>query len=184
MAKSVLANYPDAYVIMLLIDERPEEVTDMERQVKGPNCEVISSHVRRSRRPPHPGLRDGDRKGQADGRVRPRRGDLPRFDHAAGPGLELRVPQLGQDPLRRRRRQRPAAAQAVLRLGPQGRGRRLADDHRHGAGRHRQPDGRGDLRGVQGHRQPGDRARSHAWSTSGSGRPSTSTAAAPAARRC
>jgi transcription termination factor Rho len=43
MAKSVLANYPDAYVIMLLIDERPEEVTDMERQIKGRNCEVISS---------------------------------------------------------------------------------------------------------------------------------------------
>lgn len=43
MAKSVLANYPDAYVIMLLIDERPEEVTDMERGVKGKNCEVISS---------------------------------------------------------------------------------------------------------------------------------------------
>lgn len=43
MAKSVLVNYPDAYVFMLLIDERPEEVTDMERQVKGPNCEVISS---------------------------------------------------------------------------------------------------------------------------------------------
>jgi transcription termination factor Rho len=43
MAKAVLANYPDAYVFMLLIDERPEEVTDMERQVKGPGCEVISS---------------------------------------------------------------------------------------------------------------------------------------------
>ncbi|TWT76006.1 hypothetical protein Pla123a_27920 [Posidoniimonas polymericola] len=43
MARSVLTNYPDAYVIMLLIDERPEEVTDMEREVKGPNCEVISS---------------------------------------------------------------------------------------------------------------------------------------------
>jgi transcription termination factor Rho len=43
MAKSVLANYPDAYVIMLLIDERPEEVTDMERQIKGLHCEVISS---------------------------------------------------------------------------------------------------------------------------------------------
>jgi transcription termination factor Rho len=43
MAKSVLANYPECYVIMLLIDERPEEVTDMERQVKGENCEVISS---------------------------------------------------------------------------------------------------------------------------------------------
>ena len=43
MAQSVLTNYPNAYVVMLLIDERPEEVTDMERQVKGPNCEVISS---------------------------------------------------------------------------------------------------------------------------------------------
>jgi transcription termination factor Rho len=43
MAKAVLKNYPEAYVIMLLIDERPEEVTDMEREVKGANCEVISS---------------------------------------------------------------------------------------------------------------------------------------------
>ena len=43
MAKAVLVNFPDAYVIMLLIDERPEEVTDMEREVKGRNCEVISS---------------------------------------------------------------------------------------------------------------------------------------------
>ena len=43
MAKAVLKNHPEVYVIMLLIDERPEEVTDMERQVKGPNCEVISS---------------------------------------------------------------------------------------------------------------------------------------------
>ncbi|MEZ5948009.1 MAG: transcription termination factor Rho [Planctomycetaceae bacterium] len=43
LAKSVIQNHPDAYVIMLLIDERPEEVTDMERQVKGPQCEVISS---------------------------------------------------------------------------------------------------------------------------------------------
>jgi transcription termination factor Rho len=43
MAKGVLHNYPKAYVIMLLIDERPEEVTDMEREVKSPRCEVISS---------------------------------------------------------------------------------------------------------------------------------------------
>jgi len=43
MACSVLKNYPEAYVIMLLIDERPEEVTDMEREVKGDRCEVISS---------------------------------------------------------------------------------------------------------------------------------------------
>jgi transcription termination factor Rho len=43
LAKAVLKNHPEAYVIMLLIDERPEEVTEMERQVKSPNCEVISS---------------------------------------------------------------------------------------------------------------------------------------------
>ncbi|MBN2579294.1 MAG: transcription termination factor Rho [Pirellulales bacterium] len=43
MAKAALTNYPDIYVFMLLVDERPEEVTDMERQVKGPHCEVISS---------------------------------------------------------------------------------------------------------------------------------------------
>ncbi len=43
MARAVLHNFPEAYVIMLLIDERPEEVTDMEREVKGPQCEVISS---------------------------------------------------------------------------------------------------------------------------------------------
>jgi transcription termination factor Rho len=43
MAKAALANYPDLYVFMLLIDERPEEVTDMEREVKGANCEVVSS---------------------------------------------------------------------------------------------------------------------------------------------
>jgi transcription termination factor Rho len=43
MAQSVIINHPEAYVIVLLIDERPEEVTDMERSVRGPNCEVISS---------------------------------------------------------------------------------------------------------------------------------------------
>lgn len=43
MARAVLKNFPEAYVFVLLIDERPEEVTDMEREVRGPQCEVISS---------------------------------------------------------------------------------------------------------------------------------------------
>lgn len=43
MVKATLANYPDAYVMILLIDERPEEVTDMEREVKSDRCEVVSS---------------------------------------------------------------------------------------------------------------------------------------------
>jgi transcription termination factor Rho len=43
MANSVLRNHPECYVIVLLIDERPEEVTEMERSVKGNNTEVVSS---------------------------------------------------------------------------------------------------------------------------------------------
>lgn len=40
IANSIAANHPDAYIMMLLIDERPEEVTDMARTV---NAEVIAS---------------------------------------------------------------------------------------------------------------------------------------------
>jgi transcription termination factor Rho len=40
IANSIAANHPEVYLIVLLIDERPEEVTDMQRSVKG---EVISS---------------------------------------------------------------------------------------------------------------------------------------------
>jgi transcription termination factor Rho len=43
MANSILRNHPECYVIVLLIDERPEEVTEMERSVKGPRAEVVSS---------------------------------------------------------------------------------------------------------------------------------------------
>ena len=40
IAKSISANHPECYLIVLLIDERPEEVTDMQRSVQG---EVVSS---------------------------------------------------------------------------------------------------------------------------------------------
>ncbi len=40
IAHSISANHPECYLIVLLIDERPEEVTDMQRSVKG---EVVSS---------------------------------------------------------------------------------------------------------------------------------------------
>ncbi|WP_088254843.1 transcription termination factor Rho [Fimbriiglobus ruber] len=43
MANSIIRNHPECYVIVLLIDERPEEVTDMIRTVKGPKVEVVSS---------------------------------------------------------------------------------------------------------------------------------------------
>ena len=43
MALSLLANHPECHLMILLIDERPEEVSDIRRTVKGKNVEVISS---------------------------------------------------------------------------------------------------------------------------------------------
>ncbi|MCZ6592919.1 MAG: transcription termination factor Rho [Alphaproteobacteria bacterium] len=40
IAKAIMANHPEVYLMVLLIDERPEEVTDMQRTVRG---EVIAS---------------------------------------------------------------------------------------------------------------------------------------------
>ena len=40
IAHSITTNHPEVYLMVLLIDERPEEVTDMQRSVKG---EVVSS---------------------------------------------------------------------------------------------------------------------------------------------
>ena len=40
IAQSITHNHPECYLIVLLIDERPEEVTEMQRSVRG---EVISS---------------------------------------------------------------------------------------------------------------------------------------------
>lgn len=43
VAKSVKRNAPDIHLIILLIDERPEEVTDIKEAIEGPNVEVIYS---------------------------------------------------------------------------------------------------------------------------------------------
>ena len=43
VAKSILKNAPDMHMIILLIDERPEEVTDIKEAIEGPNVEVIYS---------------------------------------------------------------------------------------------------------------------------------------------
>ena len=184
MAKAALANYPE--LLRLHAADR-RAARGSHRHGAGGQGKELRSHqldLRRAGRPPHPGLGDGHREGQADGGVRAGRDDLPGLDHPPGQSLELRMPALRQDPFRRRRRQRPAAAQAVLRRRPQDRGRRLADDRRHGPDRHRQQNGRGDLRGVQGHRQPGDRLGPPAGRQARSGRRSTSTAAAPARKKC
>lgn len=43
IAQSLLQNYKDIHLIVLLIDERPEEVSDMKRTIKGNSVEIISS---------------------------------------------------------------------------------------------------------------------------------------------
>ncbi|MBQ6787594.1 MAG: transcription termination factor Rho [Lachnospiraceae bacterium] len=43
VAKSIKKNSPDMHLIILLIDERPEEVTDIKEAIEGPNVEVIYS---------------------------------------------------------------------------------------------------------------------------------------------
>ncbi len=43
LALSVLANHKEVHMIVLLIDERPEEVSDMKRTIKGSNVEIVSS---------------------------------------------------------------------------------------------------------------------------------------------
>ena len=43
MASAITQNYPDMHLLILLIDERPEEVTDIRESIEGPNVEVIYS---------------------------------------------------------------------------------------------------------------------------------------------
>src|SRR5437899_2564892 len=43
IALAIRENHPECYIIVLLIDERPEEVTDMLRTVSGPTAEVVAS---------------------------------------------------------------------------------------------------------------------------------------------
>ncbi|CAA9289006.1 MAG: Transcription termination factor Rho, partial [uncultured Acetobacteraceae bacterium] len=119
-------------------------------------------HLRRAGHPPRAGDGDGAGKGQAPGRAQARRGGAAGQHHAPRPRLQLRGAVLGQGADRRRGRQRAPAAEALLRRGAQHRGRRLAHHHRNGADRHRVAHGRGDLRGVQGHRQLGGDPRPQA----------------------
>ena len=156
LANAISENHPEVVLIVLLIDERPEEVTDMQENVK---AEVISSTFDE---PADRHVQVADMVIEKAKRLVEHGRDvviLLDSHHPTGPRPQRRGAPLGQDPLGRRGRQRPAEAEAVLRRGAQHRRRRLAHHHRHGADRHRQPDGRSDLRGVQGHRQHGTGAR-------------------------
>ena len=62
IAQAITANRPDVHLTVLLVDERPEEVTDMKRNIKG---EVVGSSNDRPDRGAHPRRRDGARALQA-----------------------------------------------------------------------------------------------------------------------
>ena len=148
IAKAISANHPEIFLIVLLIDERPEEVTDMQRSVKG---EVISSTFDE---PATRHVQVAEMVIEKAKRLVEHKRDvviLLGFDHPPGPRLQHRGAVIGQGPDRRRGRQRPAAPQALFRRRPQYRGRRIAHHHRHRPDRYRQPHGRSDLRRVQGH---------------------------------
>ena len=153
IAHAIAANHPDIVLIVLLIDERPEEVTEMQRSVRG---EVVAStfdepatrHVQVAEMVIEKAKRlVGEQEG---------RGHLARLDHAPGARLQHRDPCVRQSADRWRRCQRAAASETILRRRAQHRGRRVADDHRYRADRHRLSYGRRDLRGIQGHGQHGD----------------------------
>ena len=159
IAQAITANNPECYLMVVLVDERPEEVTDMQRSVKG---EVIYSTFDR---PAEESIQVSELAIERAKRLvekGSRRRDPARLDHPSRPGPQPRHSGLGTNPLRWRRLDRPLSAQALLRRRPQHRGGRVADDSRHRPGRDRLQDGRGHLRGVQGNRQHGAAPRSQA----------------------
>jgi hypothetical protein len=159
IANAITTNHPEVILIVLLIDERPEEVTDMQRSVHG---EVISStfdepadrHVQVAEMVMEKAKRLVEHKKDVvillDSITRLAR--ALQHDRAA----------LGQGPLGRRGQQRPAAPEALLRRRPQRRGRGQPHDRGLRAGRDGLADGRRDLRGVQGDGQRRDRSRPQA----------------------
>jgi transcription termination factor Rho len=106
LAHAIVANHPDIHLIVLLVDERPEEVTEMLRTVRG---EVISSTF------DEPAARHVQVAEMVIERAKrlveteEGRGDPARQHHPPGARLQQRAAQLRQGADRRRGRQRAAA---------------------------------------------------------------------------
>ena len=159
IANSITTNHPEIYLIVLLIDERPEEVTDMQRSVKG---EVISStfdepatrHVQVAEMVIEKAKRLVEHKKDVvillDSITRLARA----YNTIVPPSGKVLSGGVDSNALQRPKRFFGAARNIEE--------RRIAHDHRDRAHRHRLAHGRSDLRGVQGHRQHGDPPRSEA----------------------
>ena len=93
IAHSIEANNPEVHLIVLLVDERPEEVTDMRRSVKG---EVVASTFDRPVRRAHRHRRAHHRPGQAPRRAGQGRRHRARRHHPSCPGLQPGPPATGR----------------------------------------------------------------------------------------
>ena len=115
IAHSIEANNPEVHLIVLLVDERPEEVTDMRRSVKG---EVVASTFDRPS-DEHTAVAElAIERAKRLVEVGPGRRDHPRRHHPAGPRLQPGPAGHRPDHVRWRRLGRPLPAEAVLRRGP------------------------------------------------------------------
>ena len=147
IANAITTNNPECHLMVVLVDERPEEVTDMQRSVKG---EVIASTFDR---PPT------DHTSVAELAIE-RAKRLVEMGHDVvvlldsitrlGRAYNLAAPTSGRILSGGCRFDSVVPAEALSGGGPQHRARRLADDLGDGAGRDREHDGHGDLRGFKG----------------------------------
>jgi hypothetical protein len=155
IVRSIERNDPDVHLMVLLVDERPEEVTDMRRSTSG---EVIASTFDRP----------SDEHTSVSELVIERakrlveEGRTSSSCSTASPAWPAPTTWPRPPPVascRAASTRAPLPAEEVLRRRPQHRGGRLAHHPRHGAHRDRLEDGRGHLRGVQGHGEHGAAAR-------------------------
>ncbi len=163
IARAISANHPECYLIVLLIDERPEEVTDMQRTVKG---EVISStfdepasrHVQVAEMVIE----------KAKRLVEHKRDVIILLDNITrlGRAYNTVIPSSGKVLTGGVDANALATPEALLRRRAQHRRRRIAHDHFDRVDRYGQPHGRSDLRRVQRHGQfgnhPGSQGRRQA----------------------
>ena len=85
IAHSIEINNPEVHLMVLLVDERPEEVTDMRRSVKG---EVVASTFDRPAEEHTQVAELAIERAKRMVETGPRRGHRPRRDHPPGPGLQ------------------------------------------------------------------------------------------------
>ena len=130
IAHAIAANHPECYLIVLLIDERPEEVTDMQRSVKG---EVVSSTFDEPATR-HVAVTEMVLE-KAKRLVEHGRDVVILLDSITrlGRAYNAVVPSSGKVLDRRRGRQCAATPEAVFWRGAQHRGRRFADHYCDGA---------------------------------------------------